>query len=236
MASNDPTAGKNEGSTAAASDLPGRQAARADTPFLAGLTRLAAVGQLINVPARTVVIHEGDEDTSVFILLKGAVRIFSAVPGGREITFDTLASGDYFGELNLAGGPRAASVVAQEDSLCAVVSRDVLLAHLAATPSFALAMMMHAIGRARAATVMARRVALVDVYGRLVSVLDRLADPADELPDGLRLVRATQREIASHIGASREMVSRLLKDLKEGGHVQLRSKEITLLGKLPARW
>ena len=91
------------------------------------------------------------------------------------------------------------------------------------------------IRRARAATLSARQLALNDVYGRLAALLDTLAA---QQPDGGRRVaeRLTHREMASRLGCSREMVSRLMKDLETGGFVAADETGIRLLRALPARW
>jgi CRP/FNR family cyclic AMP-dependent transcriptional regulator len=107
--------------------------------------------------------------------------------------------------------------------------------HLAEEPEFALELVAQVIRRARAATETARNMALLDVYGRVVVTLESQQGPAK--PDApITLTQITHQNIASRVGASREMVSRLLKDLEKGGYIQLGVKRIVLLKKLPARW
>lgn len=77
--------------------------------------------------------------------------------------------------------------------------------------------------------------ALLDVYGRLVNVLEK-HDGAGAAADGITLESITHQEIASRVGASREMISRLLKDLEKGGYLEMGTRRITLLKKLPTRW
>jgi len=138
--------------------------------------------------------------------------------------------------MALDGGPRSANVETLEPTVCAVVTRDALLAYIAEQPAFALEMMGRLIRRARLATESARSMALIDVYGRLTRLLDRLAGPAGE--EGSRTIaeRLTHREIASHLACSREMVSRLMKDLEVGGFVRTSKRQIVLLKPFPARW
>ena len=77
--------------------------------------------------------------------------------------------------------------------------------------------------------------ALLDVYGRVIHTLEGQQGPASsQVP--IQLTQITHQQIASRVGASREMVSRLLKDLEKGGYVELGIKRITLKKKLPARW
>jgi CRP/FNR family transcriptional regulator, cyclic AMP receptor protein len=196
---------------------------------------LALRGTLRNYKKNSIVINEGESGDSLFVLLQGAVKVFSTDQSGREITYGSIEAGDYFGELSLDGGPRSASVMTLEPCVCSVVSRAAVREHLAEEPEFALDLVAQVIRRARAATETARNMALLDVYGRVIATLEGHEGPAR--PDApILLTQITHQSIASRVGASREMVSRLLKDLEKGGYIELGVKRITLLKKLPARW
>ncbi|MBG9388514.1 Crp/Fnr family transcriptional regulator [Caenimonas aquaedulcis] len=200
-----------------------------------GLRALAVRGVFRNYKKNSVIINEGEMGDSIFVLLEGAVKVFSTDQNGREITYGDIRAGDYFGELSLDGGPRSASVMTQEPSVCSVVSRAAVREHLAEEPEFALDLVAQVIRRARAATETARNMALLDVYGRVIATLEGHGGPARPGAPIL-LTQITHQSIASRVGASREMVSRLLKDLEKGGYIELGVKRITLLKKLPARW
>ncbi|HZY20649.1 MAG TPA: Crp/Fnr family transcriptional regulator [Ramlibacter sp.] len=196
---------------------------------------LARRGMVRSYRKNTVIVQEGDAGDSTFVLLQGEVRLFANNPEGHEITFHTVQAGDYFAEMSLDGGPRTASVVTLEPCVCSVVGRGELREHLAARPEFALEFVAHVIRRAREATRTARELALLDVYGRVVSALEGQRGPATaDAP--ITLAPITHQVLASRVGASREMVSRLLKDLERGGYVSLGVKQITLRRKLPLRW
>lgn len=184
----------------------------------------------------TLIIQEGERGDTLYIVRAGRLRAFVADANGKELTLGLYGSGEYVGEMALDGGPRSASVEACEPTVCAVVARDVLLAYIAEQPGFALELMSRLIRRARLATENARSVALIDVYGRLTSLLHRLAEPPDAEGHRLLRERLTHQQIASHLACSREMVSRLLKDLEIGGYVALRERRLVLLKALPARW
>lgn len=199
------------------------------------LRALALRGMLRSYRKHSVVITEGDQGESLFVLLQGSVKVYATDENGREIIYGTIDAGDYFGEMSLDGGPRSASVMTLEPSTCAVVSRAAVREHLAEEPEFALDLVAQVIRRARTATETARQMALMDVYGRVVATLEGHAGPATaEAP--VLLTQITHQGIANRVGASREMVSRLLKDLERGGYVELGVKRITLRKKLPARW
>lgn len=196
---------------------------------------LARRGAIRSYRKNTVIINEGEVGDSLFVLLQGRVKVYSTDTDGREITYNIVESGDYFAEMWLDGGPRSASVMTLEPCICSVVDRLALRQHLAEEPEFALELVTQVIRRARAATETARNMALLDVYGRVIVTLESQHGPArPDVP--ITLTQITHQNIANRVGASREMVSRLLKDLEKGGYIQLGVKRITLLKKLPARW
>ncbi len=197
---------------------------------------LAAQGVPRRYRRGALLIQEGETGDSLYIVLEGRLRAFLADGQGKELTLGVYGPLEYVGEMSLDGGPRSANVEAVETSTCAVITRQVLLDYIAAHPEFALELMGRIIRRARMATESARSVALIDVYGRLVRLLDQLAEPPDE--HGARRLRdkLTHQQLSQHLACSREMVSRLLKDLETGGYIEVRERRIWLLRTLPARW
>lgn len=182
----------------------------------------------------TVIVSEGEMGESTFVLLEGRVKVYANDACGREIIYDIVEPGDYFAEMSLDGAPRAASAMTLVPCVCAVVDGLEMRAHLA-HPPHAIEFMAHVTRRARAATLKARELALMDVYGRVVSTLEGQRGAATAgVP--ITIAPITHQTIASRVGASREMVSRLLKDLERGGYIDLGVREITLKRKLPARW
>lgn len=183
-----------------------------------------------------VLIQEGDQGNTLYIVQAGRVRAFAADDGGKEITLGLYGPGELIGEMSLDGGPRSANVETLEPSTCIVLTRETMLAYIAEQPAFALEMIARLIRRARVATGEARNLALSDVYQRFSHLLDEFAGPP--APDGSRFIeeRITQQQIANHLACSREMVSRLMKDLQTGGYMELRDRRIVLKRMLPARW
>jgi CRP/FNR family cyclic AMP-dependent transcriptional regulator len=206
------------------------------------LRPLAARGERKRFRKGTLLVEEGEHGDTLFVILQGRVKAFSAAPPdrfgrdpGREITYGLYGPGEYVGEMSLDGGPRSASVIAVEPTLCAVVTRRSLREHIAEHPDFAFELIARVIRRARGATRNARSLALLDVYGRLTQLLDELSSPQQ---DGSRWIpdRLTHAETASRLGCSREMVSRLMKDLTLGGYARAEGAGLRLLKPLPARW
>ena len=201
----------------------------------ANLRELAARGELRRYRKGRRLIEEGESGDTLFIILAGRVRVFGSGEREREITYGHYGVGEYVGEISLDGGPRSASVEAVEPCLCAVVTRATLLAHIAAHPEFALELLAKVIRRARVATLNAKQLALNDVYGRLVLLLNELAGPPSDAPR-LLAERLTHKEMANRLGCSREMVSRLMKDLERGGYLTTQDGVYLLVKALPMRW
>ena len=200
-----------------------------------GLARLVANGPQRRYRKGMHLINEGEHGDTLFVILSGRVRAYSVDLRDREITYGVYGPGETLGEMSLDGGPRSASVVALEPTCCALVTRETLLVHIASHPEFALELLAKVIARARMATLSARNMALLDVYGRVIQLLETLAVAQ---PDGSRLIeeRLTHAEIASRVGCSREMVSRLMKDLEVGAYVRSEQRRLLLLRQLPSRW
>ncbi|MEZ5643948.1 MAG: Crp/Fnr family transcriptional regulator [Burkholderiaceae bacterium] len=183
-----------------------------------------------------LLIQEGETGDTLYIVQQGRLRAFLGDGQGKELTLGIYGPGEYVGEMSLDGGPRSANVEAMEASTCAVITRDVLLNYIAQQPEFALELMGRLIRRARLATESARNVALIDVYGRLVRFLNQLALDPNAQGERMLSERLTHQAMAQHLACSREMVSRLLRDLETGGYIAVRDRWIWLLKPLPARW
>lgn len=204
-------------------------------PLDARLHALAARGSLRRYRKDALLIQEGDTGDTLYIVLSGRLRSFSQDMHGREITYAIVGPNQYVGEMSLDGGPRCASVIALEDTVCAAVEREALQRFIADEPAFAFELLAVVIGRARRATESTRALALMDVYERIVHLIESTAEPA---PEGGRVVRErlTHQEMANRIGASREMVSRIMKDLATGGYVEPIGRSLVVRRALPRSW
>ena len=214
-------------------DVAGLLAAlEASAPSIAALARR---GEVRRYRKGMLLIQEGDQGDTLYIVLEGRLRAFSEGDNGREITYGIYGVGEFIGEMSLDGGPRSASVETLLDTSCAVITRATLARHIAEEPSFAFELLAKVIRRARAATVSAKQLALNDVYGRLKLLLESTAVAQD---DGSLWVpeRLTHQQMAQHLGCSREMVSRVMKDLQAGGFAFNAGTGLRWKGRLPLRW
>jgi CRP/FNR family cyclic AMP-dependent transcriptional regulator len=162
------------------------------------------------------------------------VKVYVSDDDGHDVVLATQGAGEYFGELVLDEGPRSASVMTLEPSRFLVVPLNDFRDFVAGNPAFALSLIEKLIARVRSLTESVKSLALMDVYGRVARLLLELAEESN---GGLVISqRLTQQDIASRIGASREMVSRILKDLSIGGYLTQSRTGIVLHRKPPEHW
>ena len=196
------------------------------------LTERAATS---SYPKGAIIVNEGDGGNSLFVIRSGSVKTFLSDENGKEVVLSTQGPGEYFGDLALFDDePRSASVMTLEPCKVVMVSKGQLREAVVDDPEIALSLLKGLAGRVRVLTENVRTLALLDVFGRLIKTLYSLA----EEKDGVLVIeqRLTQQDLASRIGASREMVSRIMHDLTEGGYIGVKAKRITILKKIPSNW
>lgn len=198
------------------------------------LDALIRDGALRRYKKHATIISEGDAGSSLFVLLEGTVRIYSQDEHGRELDFGLMEPRTIFGEMALEGGTRTASVESASPCLCAEVPYALLKRRLAENPDFAFLLISTLIGRSRSATESAKNLALKTVYQRIVELLEK----ESVLEDGVRFLprKMSQQELANLVGASRDMISKILKDLATGKYIEVSDRRITILRNLPSRW
>ena len=198
------------------------------------LSELAKLGETRIWEPGTAVVTEGETTDCMYIVHSGELRAVVAGGGGRKVELNTLSAGDFFGELMLSGARRAATVEVTVRAQLTRVTRVEVERVLASRPDLAFHLIQRLVQRVRTLTHTVSRMASIDVYGRLVGLLDALA----VVQGSQRVVPGplTQARIAERLGASRAMVNRLLQDLTQGGYIEVSRERIVLLTELPRRW
>lgn len=210
-----------------------------ESPFNA-LTRdeidyLAGNGMRKRFPKNSLIICEGDESDSLYVLLKGKVKIYAGDDSGKEIVINIQGPGEIFGEVAMIGKiPRSASVMSIEPVEVAFLSRAKFEACLLEHPELAVKFLGLLVERVLSLTEMTKNLALNDVYGRIAYTLNKLVDEGQD--ERIIRIRLTHQDIASMVGSSREMVSRIMKDLTTGGYIDSHDKHIVLKKNLPQAW
>ena len=198
------------------------------------LKALSEQGTTKAYPKNTIIISEGERSESMFIILSGRVKVFLADEEGKEVLLSTQGPGEYFGEMILDEGPRSASVMTLEPCRFTVITAEQFKKFLADNPEAGLDLVRSLIHRVRALTKSVGNLALLDVYGRVARLLLDLATQVD----GRQVItqRLTQQDMASRVGCSREMISRILKDLRAGGYIKMEGEDIVVAKTPPRNW
>jgi CRP-like cAMP-binding protein len=196
------------------------------------LASLERAAELRDFPEGAIVVSQEDSGESLFVLVRGRVKVVLYGESGREVILSIFKQpGDFFGEMALLDDePRSATVIAAERSRLLVLSRAAFQEHIAAHPRTALRVLTELSRRLRRADEVIGNLALLDVYGRLAGKLRELAAAdGEEREDGILIrQRPTQAEIAAMIGTSRETVSRALSELARRGFLEMSGKKLLL--------
>jgi CRP/FNR family cyclic AMP-dependent transcriptional regulator len=169
-----------------------------------------------------VIVEQGEKSNTLFIILTGRVRVVTSDKRGREVILATLQPGDYLGEMSLIDNEaHSATVRAEVQTDTLTLGRAEFARCLPENSSMAYAIMKGLVQRLRAADRKIESLALMDVYGRVARALLEFASPDR---DGVMTIRdrISRQDIAKMVGASREMVSRVMKDLEDRGFIETR--------------
>jgi len=181
-------------------------------------------------PKNAVVLTEGEMGDSLYMIQSGKVKVFIGDEDGREIILKILGPGDFFGEMSMIDKqPRSASVNTIEASTFLVLTHAAFEKCVEQSPRIANMVMQILAQRVREADRKIGTLALMDVYGRVASTLLELSVYSNgKLMVGEKL---SQQDLANMVGASREMVNRILKDLSDRGFISIESKAITIINR-----
>jgi CRP/FNR family cyclic AMP-dependent transcriptional regulator len=192
--------------------------------------QLRAIGTMVkrrSAPRNTTIMAAGDPTDSLYIVLSGRLKVMMSDADGREVILTIIGPGEFFGEMGLIDdSPRSASVVAIEPcELLSITKRD-FKQSMEQNFELAMTVMRGLVKRLREADRKIGSLALLDVFGRVAHLLIDMSENVD----GQRVVtrRIPKQDIAKMIGASREMVSRVMKDLQEGGFIEVRGTKIVI--------
>lgn len=175
------------------------------------------------------IVRAGEETDALYILISGRAKVTNSDEEGREIILAILGPGESFGEMGLIdGSPRSANVVAQEASELVVVSKQDFQRCMQDNFNVALKLMQVLVRRLREADRKIESLALLDVYGRVARLLLEMSQEIN----GRRVVtrKVSKQDMARMIGASREMVSKVMRDLENSGYIEQDGDLLVILG------
>jgi CRP/FNR family cyclic AMP-dependent transcriptional regulator len=166
-----------------------------------------------------VIVEQGTKSNALYILLTGRARVVTADARGREVILAVLQPGDYLGEMSLIDNePHSATVRAEIQCDVLVLGRAEFGRCLPDSSTLAYGVLRGLVARLRAADRQIESQALLDVYGRVARALLDMSEEGAEY----KLIRnkVSRQDLAKVVGASREMVSRVMKDLEERGFIK----------------
>ena len=184
-----------------------------------------------SLPRSTTVMASGDPTDSLYIVLSGRLKVMMSDAEGKEVILSILGPGEFFGEMGLIDdSPRSATVMAVEPCELITLAKKDFKKFLAEHFDLTMTVMRGLVRRLREADRKIGSLALLDVYGRVA----RLLIDMSESVNGQKVVtkRLPKQDIAKMIGASREMVSRVMKDLQLGGFIEVQGARIVLRDKI----
>jgi CRP-like cAMP-binding protein len=176
-----------------------------------------------------LVVEQGRKSNALFILLNGRARVLTADARGREVILAVLESGDYVGEMSLIDNePHSATVRAEIQTDMLVLQRSDFTRCLPENSTLSYAILRGLVKRLRNADRQIESLALLDVYGRVARTL---LDMAETDPEGVRIIRhkVSRQDMAKVVGASREMVSRVMKDLEERAVIETQDNGFVII-------
>jgi CRP/FNR family cyclic AMP-dependent transcriptional regulator len=195
----------------------------------AELDKLSKVAGRKRVARGTFIVRAGDSTDSLYILLSGRAKVTNFDEEGREIILAWLNPGEFFGEMGLVdGSPRSASVMAMEPCELLNISSDAFTRCMQDNFEVAQKLMQILVRRLREADRKIESLALLDVYGRVARLLLELS--VDD--NGKKVVKKkmSKQDMARMIGASREMVSKVMRDLELSGYIVCEGDTVTIMG------
>ena len=182
---------------------------------------------------RSTIINDGDESSSFYVIVSGKVRVYVRGEKGKEVTLNHMEAGECFGEVALLGQvKRSASVVAEEPCQFIVITQADFLRCISSYPDIALNVMRDLSTRLCELTEEVKSLALQDVHGRTIRALIKLADERD----GRLIIKQcpSRRNLAMMVGSSREMVTRVMKDLEDRKQINVSGRTVILSTALSA--
>jgi len=199
------------------------------------LQLLAKQSREISFRKHAILMTEGDVGESMYVMLTGLAKVYVSDEDGKELVLYELGPGEVIGDIALLDDePRSASVSTLEKSSALMIGKAAFLDCLRESPEMGINIIRSLTRRLRRATLGSRSLALDNVYRRLADRLQELASMEDEVPVVDK--KYSHQELGNMIGASREMVGKIMAELVKGEYVALRDGRITLLRKLPKNW
>lgn len=195
------------------------------------LDAISKLSNRIKYPKNNIIFIEKEEGNILYIILRGRVKVVKISESGEEIILAALNKGDFFGEMSLLDGkPRSATVISIEDSELMLIKSNHFEKVIEKHPRIALKLLKELTVRLRKADELIGNLALMNVKGRIAGLFIQLAkEHGQKTKEGVLIKsRPTHQEIANMVGATRETVSRILKQLEDNNYICMSGKDVII--------
>lgn len=196
------------------------------------LKQLKEISRKKSFAKNTVIISQGDQTDSLYVVLKGRAHAVGSNEHGKQIVLNIFRANDYFGEMSFIDGEtRCATIITKTASQFLVIPAEGFKQIVSLNPQMMTHLVIGLLQKIRRATCQIEALAFKDVYGRIARFLGDAADDHGRINEPV-----THAEIAQMVGASREMVSRIMKTLSDGGYVLRRKGRLQIVKRLPFKF
>jgi len=200
------------------------------------VTELAGQSREVQFRKNAILMTEGDTGESMYVISSGLVKVFVSDDDGKELVLYEQGEGAVIGDIALLDDePRSASVATLDNTTAVMINKSDFLRTIQSSPEMALGIIRSLTQRLRQATEGSRSLALDNVYRRLA---DKLLELSEDAGEGVMQLskKYSHQELGNMIGASREMVGKVMAELIKGEYIELRDGIIFVLRKLPRHW
>ena len=200
------------------------------------LTLLAEHSREVQFRKHAILMTEGDAGESMYVIQSGLVKVFVSDEDGKELVLYEQGAGAVIGDIALLDDePRSASVSTLDKTSALMIGKSSFIQCLKESPEMSLGIIRSLTQRLRHATEGSRSLALDNVYRRLADKLQELG--VDKTESTARLEKKySHQDLGNMIGASREMVGKVMAELVKGEYIELQDGIVYILKKLPRNW
>ncbi|MBF0750711.1 MULTISPECIES: cAMP-activated global transcriptional regulator CRP [unclassified Pasteurella] len=184
-------------------------------------------------PAKSTLIHAGEDATTLYYVIKGTVMVSAKDDEGKEMILTYLSAGEFFGEVGLfdEGSKRSAWVKTKTPCEVAEISYKKYRQLIQINPEILMFLTAQLARRVQNTSRQVSNLAFLDVAGRIAQTLINLAKQPEAMthPDGMQ-IKITRQEIGQMVGCSRETVGRIIKMLEDQNLIHAHGKTIVVYG------
>jgi len=200
------------------------------------LNILAEHSREVQFRKNAILMTEGDAGESMYVIQSGLVKVFVSDEEGKELVLYEQGAGAVIGDIALLDDePRSASVSTLDKTSALMIGKASFIQCLKDSPEMSLGIIRSLTQRLRHATEGSRSLALDNVYRRLADKLQELGIDKTETTSRLEK-KYSHQDLGNMIGASREMVGKVMAELVKGEYIELKDGIIYILKKLPRNW